>query len=101
MVWLIGCIFIPAFGPPHAFQMLWVPLAELRSGSLQFTCSWAAYCGDGRAHWLITLEPPRSAVVTELPGVGFQIRDWNCSRWVVISADGQAVIIVYVLVAFT
>ena len=63
--------------------MLRVHMVEPGSDSLQLTDSWDV---DYTNHRRIALEPSRSVLITEIIGLGVQVRDWTRDRAVELTA---------------
>lgn len=66
-------------------QVVRVHLAELGNDSFQLTAYGAI---DGLNSMLVALEPPRNAIITELPDAGIQIGDWTRGRTVEVTTPG-------------
>lgn len=82
-MWIfVGYILATTFRIRFTMQILRVHLTEPRSSPLPLTDYGAI---SDLNPGIITLEPSRNATITEIIGIGIQVRDWTCGRSVVIS----------------
>jgi len=78
----IGYVLTAIFRIGFTLQVLRVHLTEPRSHPLPLTNYGNV---PDLSPGIIVLEPSKNAIITEMIGIGIQVRDWTCGQSVMVS----------------